>query len=315
MYSHIAGFRWLFLFTLASALLLMLWGLCEVAELSEVPAKPFCCCPVCLLTNIWVLVFQACSWDTWAYLQEESTGSGSTKCCILKLCSPAITSGSTRVIPILISLLRQNCSQEGSVLYLPRTRLGVSSSFQIILWMVLKWNSSMLSVQPEPVFSLDIETMGIGCCLLCWGSLSSRGTCLVGCGRTSSLITVKISNSSSYSYSWQKWVTVGSSGQLSHSGGAGDSHSSSPAIEGRGTSRRRKGILGSQAQERAWVCCLRCDMFRILLGLFICFNPFLLFFKPLRKGFERCCSAQSCLRFQRVLDPSVDNTRPHVKIV
>lgn len=196
VYSHFAGFWWLFLFT-SEKTAADGGGLCEVAELSEVPAEPFCCWPVFLLTNILVLDFQACSWESLAYLQMESTGSGSTKCSVLQLCSPVITSGSTRVIPILISLMRLNCSQEGNISCLPRTGLGVNSSFQIILWMVLKWNSSTLSVQPAPVFSLDTEIMGIGCCLMCWGLLSSRCTCLVGCGRTSSLITVKISNSSS----------------------------------------------------------------------------------------------------------------------
>lgn len=117
---------------------------------------------------------------------------------------------------------------------LPRTSLGVSSSFQIILRMLLKWNSSLFSVQPVPVFSLNIEIMGIVSCLLCWDLLSSRYTHLVECGRTSSLITVKISNSSNHSYSRQKWVTMGSSGQPSHSGEAGHSRSFSTATEGRG---------------------------------------------------------------------------------
>lgn len=48
-----------------------------------------------LVTNILVLVFQACSRESLAYLQQESTGSGSTRFSVLQLCSPVIASGST----------------------------------------------------------------------------------------------------------------------------------------------------------------------------------------------------------------------------
>ena len=44
VYSHFAWFRWLFLFTSANALLLMLWGFCKVAEL-------FCCWTAYLLSK------------------------------------------------------------------------------------------------------------------------------------------------------------------------------------------------------------------------------------------------------------------------
>lgn len=69
--------------------------------------------------------------------------------------------------------------------------------------------------------------MGIFCSLLCCGLLSSGCTHLVECGRTSSLITVKIN----FKQSQLLQTEVGSSEHPSHSGGGGDSHSFSPATE------------------------------------------------------------------------------------
>lgn len=166
VHSHIAGFRWLFVFTSVKALC---WccSSCVRYLFSEVLAELFCCWPVCLLTNILVLVFSSLQLGVFDLPAKGEHKQWQHQMLCPALCFPVITSGVTIVIPILISLQRQNCSREGSILCLPRTSLGVSSSFQIILWMLFKWNSSLFSVQPVPVFSLDVEIMGIVSCLLC----------------------------------------------------------------------------------------------------------------------------------------------------
>lgn len=68
-----------------------------------------------------------------------------------------------------------------------------------------------------------------------------------------------------------------------------------PCNRARGTSRRSEGIVGSHAQEKAQACCLRCDMSRVLLGLFIYFNP------PQKQPLFFC----SLSHWERVLDASV----------
>lgn len=202
VYSHISWFRLLFLFTSANAPLLMLWGLCKVAELSEVPAELFCCRRVCLFSEYISPGFSSLQLGVFGLSTtgEHRQGQHEMLCPATLFSSGHLWQHGNHSRPRSFLCRGKIVHKEGSVLCPPRTRLGVSSSFQIILWRALSGNVSVFSVQPTSAFSLGAAMLQVGYRLsppLCWGLLSCRCTRSVRCRRTASLVMVKKSNSSS----------------------------------------------------------------------------------------------------------------------
>lgn len=151
--------------------------------------------------------------------------------------------------------------------------------------------------------------MGIFCSLLCCGLLSSGCTHLVECGRTSSLITVKINYSSSHSYSRQKWDLLSIPVTLE----GVETPTPFPLQQSKGNKQEERGHRGQPCPGEGSSLLPQMWYVKGFVGSFHIFQPppkttpFFLFSKPLRKGFGCFCFVPSCLSLQRVPDPSVDN--------
>lgn len=104
------------------------WQNCSAANL-------FAC-----LASILVLAFQACSWESGLSTTGEL---GQGQCEMLHpaniLSSNHLWQGRSHSCPHSYLCWGKKKSQRGSILCTPRTRLEVSSSFQIILQMTLRW--------------------------------------------------------------------------------------------------------------------------------------------------------------------------------